>query len=385
MNNTKVDAIEVLPVLTRSQNNAFLNFPWTIYRNDPLWVPPLLSERTKTIDPKRGLFFKDGYADLFIAWRHGKPIGTIACAEDTSASKAKGYGDCTIGFFECVEDYEVAEKLFKQAEDWARAHRLHNIIGTYNLDREDSRGILIEGRDRPPTSYCGHNPPYYQAFFERYGFQKYIGDGLAYMIELDLENPEIMHLMKLADRIRQRKKITVRGANLKDVDGEIDRIVDLQNRGLSHMSDYTPYTRSSIEQMILPMLDIVDPDLVLFAEVDGKAVGWFPGVPNMNEVLIHLNGLRRPWDYFRLLKYARLKPKCLAIKSVAVVPEYWDLGVGVLLFDEMARRAYAKGYRWVDMSLTGDDNLDTFPLAHRMGARIYKRYRFYQKKLAPEK
>jgi GNAT superfamily N-acetyltransferase len=104
----------------------------------------------------------------------------------------------------------------------------------------------------------------------------------------------------------------------------------------------------------------------------------------MNEVLIHLNGLRRPWDYLRLLKYARLKPKCLAIKSVAVVPEYWDLGVGVLLFDEMARRAYAKGYRWVDMSLTGDDNLDTFPLAHRMGARIYKRYRFYQKKLTPD-
>jgi GNAT superfamily N-acetyltransferase len=374
-------AIEVRPVRTGHQRNAFLNFPWKIYKNDPLWVPPLISERAKTIDPHRGLFFKDGYADLFVAWRNGRPVGTIVCAEDTSASRARGYGDCTIGFFECIEDYDVAAALFEQAEVWAGEHELRSLIGTYNLDREDSRGILIEGRDRPPTSYCGHNPPYYPGFFERYGFQHYGGDGLAYAIDLNLDTPEIQHLMRLADKVRQRKKITVRGGNLKDIDGEIDRIVELQNRGLAHMWDYTPFTRSSIEQMILPVLDIIDPDLILFAEVDGKAVGWFPGVPNMNEVLIHLNGLRRPWDYARLLRYARIKPKCIAIKSVAVVPEYWDLGVGVLLFDEMARRAVAKGYQWADLSITGDDNLDTFPLAHRMGARIYKRYRFYQKKL----
>jgi GNAT superfamily N-acetyltransferase len=373
--------IEVLPVSSRHQKHAFLTFPWKIYKNDPLWVPPLMSERAKTIDPQRGLFFKDGYADLFVAWQDGKPVGTISCAEDTSASKARGYGDCTIGFFECVNNYAVAEALFNQAEAWADEHRLLSVIGTYNLDREDSRGILIDGRDRPPTSYCGHQPPYYQAFFERYGFQKYIEDGLAYAIDFNLDTPEIQHMLKLAEKIRQRKNISVRGANLQDIDGEIDRIVELQNRGLAHMSDYTPYTRASIEQMILPMLDIVDPELVLFAEVDGKPVGWFPGVPNMNEVLIHLNGLRYPWDYLRLIKYARLKPKCLAIKSVAVVPEYWDRGVGVLLFDEMARRAAAKGYQWADLSLTGEDNVDTFPLAHRMGAKIYKRYRFYQKKL----
>jgi len=377
--------IEVLPVCTRRQKHAFLTFPWKIYKNDPLWVPPLMSERAKTIDPARGLFFKDGYAELFVARRGGKPVGTIACTEDTSASRAKGYGDCTIGFFECVDDYAVAEALFHRAEAWTGEHNLLSIIGTYNLDREDSRGILIEGRDRPPTSYCGHNPPYYHAFFERYGFQKFIGDGLAYAIDLNLNTPEIQHLIKLAEKIRQRKNITVRSGNLKDIDGEIDRIVELQNRGLAHMSDYTPYTRASIEQMILPMLDIIDPDLVLFAEVNGKPVGWFPGVPNMNEVLIHLNGLRYPWDYLRLLKYGRLKPKCLAIKSVAVVPEYWDMGVGVLLFDEMARRATAKGYQWADLSLTGDDNVDTFPLAHRMGAKIYKRYRFYQKKMERQK
>ena len=375
--------IEVRKVQTRREKNIFLTFPWRIYRGDPLWVPPLLPERKKLIDPKKGKFFEDGYADLFIAWKNGRPAGTISCGEDQSATRSRDFGESNIGFFECIEDYGVAEALLDQAMAWTREHKLARAIGTYNLDREDSRGILIEGRDRPAPVYCGYTPPYYQAFLEKYGFTKFDEDGLAYAIDINLESPEIQHLMRLADRIRQRKqKITVRGANLKDMDAEIDRIMDLQNRGLAHFPNFTPYNRASIEALVLPMVEVVDPELVLFAEVDGQPAGWFPAVPNLNEVFIHLNGLRYPWDYLRALKYSHYQPKSIAIKSVVVPPEYWDTGVGVLLFDEMARRAAAKGYTWADMSLTGEYNTDTWPLAHRMGAKIYKRYRFYEKRVA---
>jgi GNAT superfamily N-acetyltransferase len=374
--------IEVRKVESNRERNLFLTFPWRIYRHDPLWVPPLLPERKKTIDPQKGKFFEDGYADLFIAWKDGRPVGTISCAEDQSATRSRGWGECLIGFFECVQDYAVAEALFNRAEAWGREHALLRLLGTYNLDREESRGVLFEGRDRPPAVYCGHGASYYPEFFERYGFIKFGGDGVAYAVDLDLNQPEIQHMLRLAEKIRQRKQnITVRGANLKDIDGEVDRIVVLQNRGLAHMSDFTPYTRAAIEAMVLPMMDVVDPELVLFAEVDGQPAGWFPAVPNLNEIFIHLNGLRYPWDYLRLVKYSRFKPKSIAIKSVVVPPEYWDSGVGVLLFDEMARRAAAKGYTWADMSLTGEDNPDTGPLALRMGAKIYKRYRFYEKPL----
>jgi GNAT superfamily N-acetyltransferase len=374
--------IDIRPVRTRREKRIFLTFPWRIYKYDPLWVPPLLPERRKVIDPQKGKFFEDGYAELFIAWKDGQPVGTISCAEDQSATRSRDFGECLIGFFECVEDYSVAEALFKRAENWGREHHLLRLLGTYNLDREESRGVLIEGRDRPPAVYCGHGPTYYPDFFEQFGFTKFDEDGLAYAVDLDLNRPEIQHLIQLAGKIRQRKqKITVRGANLGDIDGEIDRIVELQNRGLAHMINFTPYTRAAIEAMILPMLDVVDPELVLFAEVDGRPAGWFPAIPNLNEIFIHLNGLRYPWDYLRLIKYSRYKTKSIAIKSVVVPPEYWDTGVGVLLFDEMARRAVAKGYQWADMSLTGEDNSDTWPLAHRMGAKIYKRYRFYEKLL----
>ena len=168
---------------------------------------------------------------------------------------------------------------------------------------------------------------------------------------------------------------------MNEVEAEIDRILMLQNRALEHLG--ASYDRAAIEQMVLPLKDLADPDLVLFAELDSQPVGWFPAIPNFNEILIHLNGLRYPWDYLTALRYKRLRPKCLAIKSVAVLPEYWDTGVAVLLFAEMVQRAIAKGYEWLDLSLTGEDNPDTWDLAHRMGARIYKRYRFFQRETQP--
>ncbi len=118
---------------------------------------------------------------------------------------------------------------------------------------------------------------------------------------------------------------------------------------------------------------------MLFAEIEGKTIGWFAGVANMNEVLIHLNGLRYPWDLLRALRWMRSKPRCIAIKSILILPEYWGSGAALLLIDEMARRARAKGYQWADLSLTSDDNPYTPELATRMGARIYKRYSVYGK------
>jgi GNAT superfamily N-acetyltransferase len=374
--------IEIRAVQSKHERRIFLTFPWSIYRHDLLWVPPLLSERARVIDPQRGLFFKDGQAELFLVWKDGIPAGTICLAEDCNATRVKGFPECMFGFVESIDDYDVFEAMFAFAEGWARRRGMRSLYGPYNLDREDSRGILIEGRDRPPAILCGHHPPYYQIFFERYGFEKNGEDGLAYAIAIDLDNPKVQRLRRLADQVRKRNpNFTVRGTNIQDFDNEIDRILFLQNEGLKHFPDYVPYTRTDIESMILPLVDLVDMELVLFAEVDGKPAGFFPGVPNFNEVLIHLNGLRYPWNYLRYLNYKNLQPKCLAIKSVVVPPKYWDTGVAILLFDEMAKRAAQRGYRWADLSLTGESNVDTWHLAHHMGAQIYKRYRFYKKML----
>ena len=375
-------SIEMQGAITKKEKRTFLTFPWRIYKNDPNWVPPLLSERTKVINPKQGIFFKDGSAECFIAYKDKRPVGTFCLAEDFNRTRTVGNKECMFGFIECYKDYPVFEAMFDFAGDWARERGMKSLYGPYNLDREDSRGLLIEGRDRPPAILCGHQPPYYQDFFEHFGFEKDGEDGLAYAIDLNFENPKIERLMRLAEQVRKRHpEFYVRGANRADFENEIDRIVYVQNRALGHFPGLVPYTRTDIETMVLPLVDLVDTDLVLFAEVDGQPAGFFPGVPNFNEMLIHLNGLRYPWDVLRYLRYRNLQPKCLSVKSVVVIPEYWDTGLAVLLFDEMIRRAVAHGYIWADLSLTGDENKDTWLLAHKMGAKIYKRYRFYKKEL----
>lgn len=368
--------IEVRQVHDRREKLRFLTFPWQLYRGDPLWVPPVFSEREKATDPKRGLFFRGGYADFFIAYKDGSIAGTLCCSHEHAGAA----GDCDLGFFECLDDFDVAVAMFEAAEEWARGHGLSRMRGTYNLDREDCRGLLVEGRDRPPVVYCGHNPPYYVGLFERYGFTKEHDDGLAYAVILDEQNRKIQRLYRLADEVKRRKRFMVRTACMQDLDAEIDRILVLQNRALAHL-DGVPYSREAIEGMVLPLKEVADPELVLFVEADGQAVGWFPAIPNLNEILIRLGGLRRPWDYLRALRYRNLKPKCLAIKSAAVLPEFWDTGAAVLMFAEMVKRAFARGFEWLDLSLTGEDNPDTWDLAHHMDGRIYKRYRFFQKQL----
>jgi GNAT superfamily N-acetyltransferase len=373
-----MNEIHIHPLKSGRDKRIFLTFPWRIYRNDPLWVPPLLPERAKVIDPQRGTFFQRGEAEFFIAWRDGIPVGTICAADDKLTNQQRNMRDCMIGFFECIDDYAVAEAMFQHCARWAKERNLNSLYGPFNLDYEDGYGILIEGRDRPPVVLCGHTPAYYLGFVERFGFKPARGENLAFAIDLDLNLPVVQRLVRLADKVRQRSEITIRGADLDHFEDEVDRVHLLINKALAHLPDFIPWQREVLHDSFASFRQIADPELILFAEVKGEAVGWFPGIPNLNEAFQHANGLRYPWDYLKLAWYMRKQPECLAIKSVLVLPEYWDTGVAVLLFDEMARRAAAKGYQWADLSLTSDDNPRTPILAKHAGAKVYKRYQVYR-------
>lgn len=370
--------VEILPVKTRREKKIFLTFPWRIYRNDPLWVPPLLPERAKTIDPQRGAFFKRGEAQCFIAWRNRQPVGTICVGEDRAGTRMTGHRDAVWGFFECIQDYSVAKALWLHAIDWARQHKLESLYGPFNLDYEDAYGILVEGRDRPPALLCGHTPPYYLDFVQRFGFEPGRTQNLAYAIDVQEETPAFQQLARMAERVRKHERFTIRPANFDDWEDEIDRILPLMNAALAHLPAHIPWQRESLSALLQPFKSIADPDFILFAEDGGQVVGFFPGIPNLNEALIHVNGLRYPWDYLKAWWYMRQETECLTIKSVLVHPDSWGNGVAILLFDEMLKRIQSHGYKWIDLSLTGQDNPKTPMLAERMGGRVYKRYQVYR-------
>ncbi|MFN2112751.1 MAG: GNAT family N-acetyltransferase, partial [Anaerolineales bacterium] len=151
----------------------------------------------------------------------------------------------------------------------------------------------------------------------------------------------------------------------------------------AHLDDSIGWHRDALEAMLAPFKTIADPELILFADVDGKTVGFLPGIPNLNEIFIDVNGLRYPWNYLQLLWLMKTRqPQCLAVKSVLVLPEYWNTGVIVLLMDEMAARAKSRGYKWIDMSITSADNPTSVLTAEKMGAEIYKRWQVYHYPIA---
>lgn len=371
--------IEIRPVRTAREQRLFLTFPWRVYKDDPLWVPPLLPERAKTIDPEQGTFFKrGGEADFFIAWRDGKPVGTVCAAEDPPTNENRGTRECVFGFLEYLEDYEAFEALIQRVIDWARPRGLNAIWGPFNLDYEDGYGVLVEGRDRPPALLCGHTPVHYQAFMERYGFPAARADNIAMAIDIEEETPPLQRLSRLAERVRQRGRFTLREPDLDHWDDEVDRIHQLLNSALAHLDDTIGWHREAVAALVEPFRDIADMELILFADEGDRTVGWLPGVANMNEVFHHVNGLRYPWNYLQLLWGMRRQTESLTIKSVLVFPEYWRTGVAALLFDEMAKRARAKGYKWIDLSITSADNPQTPLIGEHMGAKIYKRWRVYR-------
>jgi len=372
-----MSAIQVRPVQGWRERRIFLEFPWQIYKNDPIWVPQLLPERKKILDPKRGPFFQHGRLERVIAWKDRQPVGTICVMEDYQLNEGRGTQDCVFGFFECIDDDEVAHGLFDYACIWAKQRGLTALYGPFNLDYEDGYGILLEGRDCPSAILCGHSQPYYQKLVEGYGFKPARGDNLAFRLEL-VETPEIRALADISERVRRRHPFVIRTGRMDQWEQEIDRIYPLINAALAHLPDNRPWPREALQTLFAPFKKLADPDLILFAEDEGRTIGFFPGLPNFNEILIYANGLRYPWDYINLWQHSRKQPECLAIKSILIYPEYWGSGVAILLFSEMARRAMEKGYRWADLSLTSADNPRTPALATRFGAEIYKRYRVYR-------
>jgi GNAT superfamily N-acetyltransferase len=224
---------------------------------------------------------------------------------------------------------------------------------------------------------CGHNPAYYQDFMLRFGFQPARDQNIA--LEIDLYAPELERMSRIAERLRKRGRATVRQADFERLDDEIDVLHHLLNTATAHLRDSVGWHREALEAFLLPLKEIADPEFILFADVGGETVGFMPGLPNLNEALIHANGLRYPWDYLKLFWHMRRQPECLTVKSALVLPEYWNTGVIILLADTMLQRARAKGYQWADLSITGAENPTSVMLAEHLGAKIYKRWQVYRK------
>jgi GNAT superfamily N-acetyltransferase len=373
--------IYIRPVETARDRRAIVTFPWRIYHNDPLWVPPLISERLARLDPQRNPFFQTGEAQPFLAYHQGQLVGTIVPAIDRHSNHYLGEEVAVLGFFEVIENYAVAQALFRAAADWSHQKGMKALRGPFNFTPSDEAGLLIEGRDTPPVILMGHNPPYYVDFFQRFGFVKFGADSLAFRAWTAPYESDPGRLppklLRVAEAVQRRGGFTLRHGRLDRWDEESESAFHIYNGALSTLPGFVPLTRADFQRQVRALKPLLDSDFVLFAEANGQPVGFALGLPDINQAIRHANGGRYPWDWLKLWWYSR-RVDCLSFKILAVLPEYRGRGIDVLFYLEMARQMLARGYRWMDMSLTSEDNLMTTRIAARFGAEVYKRYRTFQ-------
>jgi GNAT superfamily N-acetyltransferase len=380
--------LQVRPVRDRWERRRFLLFPWRIYKHDPRWVPPVLSERAKRIDPERDPRFRRGEAELFVAWRGRRPVGTIGVAVDPKASTGRARPVVDFGFFECVNERRVADALLDRAVVWAKAHSAAYLWGPQSFGDSDEPGVLLEGRETPRGLMMGWTPPYYREYVEGYGFTTY-RDALAYRVTLaDYVDAEGRFeppggLPKIVARVRERYagRYQLRPGDLDRWATELDIARTIYNRALGPLPHFYPMPRDEWQRMGASIRPLLDPDLALFLYLDEEPVRFALAMPDINTALLHCNGLRYPWDYLKLWWHSRNLPG-LSFKIMAMVPEIHGLGLDALIYGHMVKTAWRQGFAWIDLSLTGDDNPTTNRLVERFGARLDKRYRIYQLSLS---
>ncbi len=372
--------IALLPVQTEAERRAFYKFAFRVYRNDPVWVPPLWPQRKNYLE-KKTAFFTYGEGDFWLAKEGNEIVGTLGTAIDHSRNRKMNWKAAIFGFFEVLPGrYDVAQAMWNFACSWARQRGMTELIGPYSFSTNDEQGFLIEGFDQPLSILMGHNPPYYPEFAERYGFHKSDwGDWVAYRYDFSHLNYDPQNapkvLTQIAARARQRHGENIlRTPQMKNWDAEVERLHAVYNKSLSVLPEFSPIELAEFRAQALALKEIIDPDLVLIAEIGGKTVGFALGLPNIIEALHFANGLQYPWDYLRLLP-ARKHIASASFKILAIDPQYWGYGLEAAMILEMGKRMLRKGYRWVDISLTSEFNPQTNKLAARFGASVYRRYR----------
>ena len=376
-------SVSIQPVRTEADKRAFYKFAFCVYKDDPIWVPHLWPQRKEYLD-RKAAFFTYGEGDFWLAKDGREVVGTIGTAIDHSRNRDMNWKAASFGFFEVLPDrYDVAKTMWDFACSWSRERGMTELVGPYSFSSNDEQGFLVSGFDQPVSVMLGHNPPYYPEFAERYGFRKSeLGDWVAYrydfsQIDFDIEKaPDV--LKKIAERARKRHgEHVIRIPQMKDWDAEVDCLHAVYNKSLAVLPEFSPIELAEFRAQALGLKEIIDPDLVLIAEVNGKAVGFALGLPNISEALKVANGLQHPWDYVRLM-LARKNIRNASFKILAIDPEYWGYGLEAAMILEMGKQILRKGYLWADASMTGEYNPQTNKLAPRFGAHVYRRYREYR-------
>ncbi len=372
--------MQITKVKTKQQQKQFIDFPHDLYAGDPNYVPEIYLAQKELHSPKKNPFFKDNKAELFLALKENKVVGRIAAIRNNNYNKFANTQAGFFGFFDVIEDYSISEKLLQTTVDWAKKENLNSLIGPANYTTNETAGVLVNGFDRPPVVMMTYNKPYYAHFLERFGFQKQM-DLFAYKVPTQTVSQKSLDVaVKLEERLKKRG-IIIRNVNLKNWKIEVRAIRQLYLDAWDKNWGFVPPTKEEFDHIAEGLKMIVVPEMVFIAEKEGKAIGFFLAVPNINEIMIQQKrGRILPFGIFRLL-FGKKKTKILRIILLGVVDEYRRAGIEGIFYAKIIRYAQTHGIEFGEGSWVLENNVMMNQGMKKLNATIYKTYRMYEKSI----
>ena len=368
-------ALEVVTADSKRALKEFIEFPYSLYQDDPFWVPPLRIAVKALLDRATHPFYANAEAEFFLARRDARVVGRIAAILNRNHNKFHEENAGFFGFFESTNATEVAAALLGAARKWVFERGAVLLRGPVNPSTNYECGMLVDGFDSNPMVMTTYNPRYYPALMQSVGLHK-AKDLNAYVSTA--EAVELEKIGRVADRKLAKSGVTVRLINMKDFDGEVGRIWEVYNSAWKHNWGFVPMTREEFFLMGKEMKHILKPELVLVGEASGKPIGFALALPDVNFALKPADGSLFPMGLLKIL-YHRRMIKSLRILALGVVEEYRTSGVAAAFYATLARTASKLGYSGdCEMSWILEDNVLMTRSLEVMRARHYKTYRIYE-------
>ncbi|MGD2023703.1 MAG: N-acetyltransferase [Desulfobacterales bacterium] len=372
--------LHVSPVNDRQKMRQFIRLPWSIYADDPAWVPPLMLERKEHLSPHNP-YFEHARYQSWIADRNGTAVGRISAQIDQLHIDQGREYEGFFGMIEAEDNAETFGALLNTAETWLVNHGMQRVLGPYSLSINQEPGLLVDGFDTPPYLMMGHARPYYAPHIENYGFKK-AKDLLAYIIDGDFKASPAMQAITR----RAEGRVRIRSLRKSHFDADLKIIGDIFNDAWSQNWGFIPFTKKEFEQIGKNFKLLVDYELIKIAEVDGIPAAMLVVAPNLNEAIRDLNGRLLPFGWLKLLWRLKVRfPQTARIPFMGVRRQYQDSLLGAALAFMMIQdaqvQAIKRGIRKVEMSFILEDNMGMRNIIESISGIVHKRYRVYSKDL----
>ncbi|MBA4144801.1 MAG: hypothetical protein C0523_03475 [Cytophaga sp.] len=372
--------IRIEKVDSKSKLKAFIDFPHDLYKDDAHYVPELFIAQRDLLTPGKHPFHDHSIIELYLAYKDDRLAGRIAAIWNRNHNTFNKTTDGFFGFFDTINDQEVAGTLLDKASEWVKQNGANTLIGPVNFSTNETCGLLIEGYDSAPFAMMTYNKPYYETLLNHYGLTRKV-DLLAHQFAGDQADHKPVRMLDTLTRRLNQKGITIRSVRIKDFKEEVKRIHEVYNSAWDKNLGFVPMTAAEFEYLAKDLKLLIDTDFCLVAEHEGKIAGFALAIPNINEVLIRIKrGRLFPFGLFKLL-FGLKKIKSVRIIALGVVDKYRKLGIEACFYASFILAYRKKRFTAAEASWVLENNTLMNNALMQMEAIPYKKYRIYEKAL----